>query len=94
MAALGLLRVDHESHGALKLTEAARPVLRGEQAMSMRETVRQAPGGKGALPKRCRSSSRSGGVTKRACSRCRLTSSCRIRRWLGSCVAGLVPRTS
>ncbi len=48
MVALGLLRVDHESHGALKLTEESRPVLRGEQQVSMRETVRQAGGGKGA----------------------------------------------
>jgi len=48
MVALGLLRVDHESHGALRLTEASRPVLRGEQPVSMRETVRQSGGGKGA----------------------------------------------
>jgi ATP-dependent DNA helicase RecQ len=47
MVALGLLRVDHESHGALRLTEASRPVLRGEQPVSMRETVRQTGGGKG-----------------------------------------------
>ncbi|MBK8764814.1 MAG: RecQ family ATP-dependent DNA helicase [Burkholderiaceae bacterium] len=48
MVALGLLRVDHESHGALRLTDASRPVLRGEQSVSMRETVRQSGGGKGA----------------------------------------------
>jgi ATP-dependent DNA helicase RecQ len=34
--ALGLLSVDHEAYGALKLTEAARPVLRGEQAIQLR----------------------------------------------------------
>ncbi len=35
MVALGLLAVDH-SHGALQLTEAARPVLKGEQAVALR----------------------------------------------------------
>ena len=33
LVALGLLRVDRESHGSLKLTEASRPVPRGEQAI-------------------------------------------------------------
>ena len=41
-------RVDHESHGSLKLTEASRPVLRGEQAIWMRGTVRQQPAAKGS----------------------------------------------
>ena len=33
---LGYLQVDHEGHGALKLTEAARPILRGETALLLR----------------------------------------------------------
>jgi ATP-dependent DNA helicase RecQ len=36
LVALGYARVDHEAHGALKLTGNARPVLRGEQAVAMR----------------------------------------------------------
>jgi ATP-dependent DNA helicase RecQ len=36
LVALGLVEVDHEAHGALKLTEAARPVLRGEQTLRLR----------------------------------------------------------
>lgn len=35
--ALGLLIVDHENYSALKLTEAARPVLRGEQKIQLRQ---------------------------------------------------------
>jgi len=35
--ALGLVEVDHEAWGSLKLTEAARPVLRGEQKVQLRE---------------------------------------------------------
>jgi len=41
LVALGFVRVDHEAHGALKLTEASRPVLRGEQAVSLRSDVRE-----------------------------------------------------
>jgi ATP-dependent DNA helicase RecQ len=36
LVALGLARVDHDGYGALRLTEAARPVLKGEQAVAMR----------------------------------------------------------
>ncbi|MBI4938001.1 MAG: RecQ family ATP-dependent DNA helicase, partial [Nitrosomonadales bacterium] len=36
LAAAGLLNVDMEAYGGLKLTEAARPVLRGEQAVWLR----------------------------------------------------------
>ncbi len=36
LVALGFVRVDHAAHGGLRLTEAARPVLRGEQAVAMR----------------------------------------------------------
>ena len=39
LVALGLARVDHEAHGALRLTEASRPVLRGEQGVQMRRVV-------------------------------------------------------
>ena len=44
MIALGLLSVDH-AHGALKLTEASRPVLKGEQSVALR---RQSEKKKGA----------------------------------------------
>ncbi|HEX6266165.1 MAG TPA: DNA helicase RecQ [Burkholderiales bacterium] len=36
LVALGYARPDHDSFGALRLTEASRPVLRGEQAVEMR----------------------------------------------------------
>ena len=36
LVALGFARVDHAAHGALRLTEASRPVLKGEQRMEMR----------------------------------------------------------
>jgi ATP-dependent DNA helicase RecQ len=39
LVALGFARVDHAAHGALKLTEASRPVLRGEVQVQMRPTV-------------------------------------------------------
>jgi len=39
LVALGYARVDHEAHGALKLTENARPVLKGEAAVAMRRAV-------------------------------------------------------
>ena len=39
LVALGLARVDHEAHGALQLTEASRPVLKGEQRVGMRRVV-------------------------------------------------------
>jgi ATP-dependent DNA helicase RecQ len=39
LVAMGLARVDHESHGALKLAEASRAVLKGEQAVEMRRMV-------------------------------------------------------
>lgn len=35
--ALGLVRIDQERHGAWRLTEEARPVLRGEEKIEMRE---------------------------------------------------------
>jgi ATP-dependent DNA helicase RecQ len=39
LVALGYARVDHEAHGALRLTEASRPVLKGAEQVSMRRTV-------------------------------------------------------
>jgi ATP-dependent DNA helicase RecQ len=39
LVALGLARVDHEAHGALRLTESSRPILRGEQRVAMRHVV-------------------------------------------------------
>ncbi|MFJ2989724.1 DNA helicase RecQ [Collimonas sp. NPDC087041] len=35
--ALGLITVDHEAYSALKLTDAARPVLKGEQPVQLRQ---------------------------------------------------------
>lgn len=40
LVAGGLLRVDVEGHGSLKLTEAARPVLRGERILELRRDPR------------------------------------------------------
>jgi len=39
LVALGFARVDHEAYGALRLTEASRPVLKGAQKVSMRRAV-------------------------------------------------------
>nr|MBA3775452.1 HRDC domain-containing protein [Betaproteobacteria bacterium] len=39
LIAMGLARVDHESHGALKLAEPSRAVLKGEQLVEMRRVV-------------------------------------------------------
>ncbi len=41
LAAAGLVQVDLAEHGALRLTDAARPVLRGEQPVSLRRAVRR-----------------------------------------------------
>ena len=38
MAALGCIRTDHEAWGALQLTEASRPILRGERSLHLRRT--------------------------------------------------------
>lgn len=40
LVAAGFLRVDHDSHGALKLTEEARPLLRGEIKIQLRKEAR------------------------------------------------------
>jgi ATP-dependent DNA helicase RecQ len=42
LVALGFARVDHEAHGALRLTEASRPVLKGAQQVSMRRAITRA----------------------------------------------------
>ncbi len=42
LVAQGLVSVDHEAHGALKLAEASRAVLRGEASVAMRRTVARA----------------------------------------------------
>jgi ATP-dependent DNA helicase RecQ len=39
LVALGLARPDHASYGALRLTEASRPVLRGERRIAMRRVA-------------------------------------------------------
>ena len=55
LVALGYARVDHEAHGALRLTEASRPVLKGTQQVSMRRAVervraKRRPTHSGSLP--------------------------------------------
>ena len=40
LVAAGFLRVDHDSHGALKLTEEARPLLRGDISIQLRKDAR------------------------------------------------------
>ena len=43
LVALGYAEVDHAAYGALRLTAAARPVLRGEQRVEMRRSVEAKP---------------------------------------------------
>jgi ATP-dependent DNA helicase RecQ len=43
LAARGLVAVDFEGHGSLKLTEACRPILRGEQPLMLRLDIRSKP---------------------------------------------------
>jgi ATP-dependent DNA helicase RecQ len=45
LIALRFVRIDHDAHGGLRLTEAARPVLKGEQAVAMRRTAPRKSGG-------------------------------------------------
>jgi ATP-dependent DNA helicase RecQ len=40
---LGYLAVDHDAHGALKLTDACRPVLRGEAELRLRQDAEDKP---------------------------------------------------
>jgi ATP-dependent DNA helicase RecQ len=46
LVALGHLRADHEAYGALKLTDTARGVLKGETTVMLRETADRPSGGK------------------------------------------------
>ena len=63
MVALGLARVDHDAHGALRLTEASRPVLRGEHSVAMRREVTAArSSGRGATGTRRGQTERDAGV--------------------------------
>jgi ATP-dependent DNA helicase RecQ len=39
LVALGYARPDHDAYGGLRLTDAARPVLKGEESVEMRRTV-------------------------------------------------------
>jgi ATP-dependent DNA helicase RecQ len=58
LVAMGFAHVDHEAHGALKLSEASRPVLRGEQNVAMRRAA--------TPPRRARSRTTSGGALSSA----------------------------
>ncbi len=51
VVALGFARVDAERHGALVLTPQARPLLRGEQSIELREEVRIAKPKRAAKPR-------------------------------------------
>jgi ATP-dependent DNA helicase RecQ len=42
LVAMGYAQVDHQAHGALKLTEAARGILRNEQSVAMRRVTERA----------------------------------------------------
>jgi ATP-dependent DNA helicase RecQ len=48
LVALGYARPDHDAYGGLRLTDVARPVLKGEQGVEMRRTVPR----KGKAPRR------------------------------------------
>lgn len=52
LIAIGLLTVDVDGHGSVLLTEAARPVLRGERRLELRQLSRQAAGGSRSKKKR------------------------------------------
>lgn len=52
LVAAGLVDVDMEGHGALKLTEASRPVLRGERSLSLRRDPEPAARGERRGPGR------------------------------------------
>jgi ATP-dependent DNA helicase RecQ len=50
IAAAGLVHVDMAEHGALQLTELARPVLKGEQTVQLRRSIPRKPGSTRATP--------------------------------------------
>jgi ATP-dependent DNA helicase RecQ len=63
--ALGYAEVDHGAYGALRLTEASRPVLKGEQPVQMRRTaprVRRTKRSRGGTAAGAAASSNSGGT--------------------------------
>ena len=52
LVAQGLFAVDHGGHGALILTDAARPVLKGEQRVILRRQTEKARGTSSSLTKK------------------------------------------
>ena len=57
LLAAGLLQADAQAYGALRLMDAARPVLKGEATLSLRKQAKRAHGKKSALTTRRSSSS-------------------------------------
>ncbi len=51
LIALGFIEVDYNAHGALKLTDASRAVLKGEQQVLMRHLATGRKSGKKAAPR-------------------------------------------
>ncbi|KAF0161837.1 MAG: ATP-dependent DNA helicase RecQ [Rhodocyclaceae bacterium] len=49
LLAAGLLQADAQAYGGLRLTDAARPVLKGEATLSLRRQAKRIPGKKSAL---------------------------------------------
>jgi ATP-dependent DNA helicase RecQ len=49
LLAAGLLQADAQAYGGLRLTDAARPVLKGEATLSLRRQAKRVPGKKSAL---------------------------------------------
>jgi ATP-dependent DNA helicase RecQ len=49
LLAAGLLQADAQAYGALRLMDAARPVLKGEASLSLRKSVKRVAGKKSAL---------------------------------------------
>ncbi len=101
LVAAGLLQADLAEYGALKLTEAARPVLKGEQSVQLRKPTR--PAGKAARAKakaveacsaktsRCSTRCANGAWTRPANRACPPTSSCTTRPCASS--PACAPRT-
>jgi ATP-dependent DNA helicase RecQ len=54
LVAAGYLRVDHDSHGALKLTEESRPLLKGEIKIQLRKESQKENHPRQRLHQRCR----------------------------------------
>jgi len=73
--ALGLLTVDHESYSSLKLTDAARPVLKGGQKVQLRQYQ------KPVKPKRAFASSSSKGYEEMELSKSEQAIFERLRSW-------------